>query len=184
MRIESAKIEIMMNQTEKILKQDSNSKVVIFVSFMGSVELLSNYFESYNPIILTGSVSKYKRQALISLFQEPNNKHRLFIGNLKVCSSGISLDDQFGQFPRFVFISPSYTIDHLHQATKRVFRAKTMSNAVVRFVYGKTQEDYLLLENSILKSLSRKTNVFKTILPTQVEDGEVFPGDYEDVYDE
>ena len=109
-------------------------------------------------------------------FQVSSTEHRLLISNLKVASTGIDLDDKHGDYPRKCYASPNYIISDLHQLTRRFLRMDTKSTAVVRFVYGKCGRR----ETSILNALARKSTVLKETLPTQVENGVHFPGEYDE----
>jgi superfamily II DNA or RNA helicase len=175
-KIESAKINTMVRVVKDILEDDANVKIGIFVNFTESLNRLQDLLKKYKPIRLDGGVHKNKRQILIDEFQEPNAKRRVIIANIQVASTGIDLDDKYGGFPRFAFASPNYKILDLHQLTRRFVRLDSKSNASFRFFYGKG----LNKENSILNALARKTNIMKDTLEGQVEEGIVFPGDYED----
>lgn len=175
-KIEAAKVNSMARVIEQTLEDYPTCKVGVFVNYTDSLFKLSDLLVKYKPLILYGSVNKNKRQELIDKFQEGNTKHRLIISNLKVASTGIDLDDKFGDFPRFAFASPNYEILVLHQLTRRFVRLDSKSNATFRFFYGLSSRK----ETSILNALARKTNVLKDTLEGQVEEGVVFPGDYEE----
>ena len=175
-KIEEAKINTFIRLAKEKLDSVSNCKIAIFVNYNKSIEKLKEAFNDYNPIILKGSVSKDKRQALIDEYQKPNLDKRVIIGNLKVCSTGIDLDDKEGTFPRYAYASPNYMILDLQQLIYRFRRTDSKSAANFRFVYGKANRK----EVSILNALSKKSEVLRDTLEEQVESGINFPGDYED----
>jgi hypothetical protein len=133
----------------------------------------------YKPLVLTGSVNKDRRQDLINKFQEPNTKHRVIIAIIKVASTGIDLDDKYGDYPRYAFSSPNYNILDLHQLTRRFVRLDSQSPATFRFFYGSVAKK----EMSILNALSRKTDVMKDTLEGQVSENIKFPGEYDDEFE-
>jgi hypothetical protein len=97
---------------------------------------------------------------------------------LKVGSVSFNLHDTVGDSQRFMFISPTYEIMLLHEATGRIFRHGSKSKGVVRFVFCKTEKRADL----ILDSLLTKTKILKDLLTQQVKDGIKFPGEYPKCY--
>jgi hypothetical protein len=150
--------------------------VGIFVNFTDNIHKIAELLADYNPVVVWGDIKKEKRQILFDRFQAPNLDYRVIIGNLKICSTGIDLDDKDGRFPRYAYACPNYTILDLHQLTRRFVRLDTKSDASFRFFYGKIAKK----ETSILSALLRKTAVLKDTLETQVGEGVKFPGDYEE----
>jgi hypothetical protein len=175
-KIELAKIRSMARVAIDVLESDPNSKVGLFATYVESLNILQDLLSDYKPLRLDGSVNKEKRQDLINKFQEGNLKHRLIIANMQVASTGIDLDDKFGQFPRYAFAIPKYNILDMHQLTRRFVRLDSKSNPIFRFFYGKSSRK----ETSILSALARKTTVLKDTLEGFIEGGVKFPGDYED----
>jgi hypothetical protein len=175
-KIEDAKINTFIRLAKERLIEIDKSKIAIFVNYNQSIEKLKEAFKEYNPIILHGSIPKDKRQNLIDEYQKPNLDKRVIIGNLKVCSTGIDLDDKEGNFPRYAYASPNYMILDLQQLIYRFRRTDSKSTATFRFVYGKANRK----ETSILNALSKKSEVLKDTLEEQVESGITFPGDYEE----
>lgn len=179
MKIEKAKVNAIARVAKNQLERDPNCKVGIFYNFTESIFRTAEILKEYNPIVFYGQIKKELRQGLVDKFQEPNLNHRLFIGNIAASSTGIDLDDKYGQFPRYAFASPNYNILDLHQLTRRFVRLDTKSTAIFRFFYG----DVARKETSILNALARKSGVMKDTLEGQVEEGVVFPGEYENVFE-
>jgi hypothetical protein len=175
-KIEDAKINTLIRVAKDKLKEIPNCKIAIFVNYNQSINKLKEAFNEYDPIVLHGSVAKDKRQTLIDQYQRYDLDKRVIIGNLKVCCTGIDLDDKEGNFPRFAYASPNYMILDLQQLIYRFRRTDSKSAATFRFVYGKANRK----EVSILNALSKKSKVLKDTLEDQVESGINFPGDYED----
>lgn len=171
--IESAKINTIIRIAKKQLDVDKNGKVIIYVNYKNSIELIANQLQKYNPVILTGSIAIGRRNKLISQFQENNNNVRLLISITRIGSVGIDLDDKFGGHPRYMFIVPDYRFLDLYQATGRINRICTKSPATVRFIYGKRFQN----ENRILDALAKKTTTTKDFIVT--DNPAPFPGDFD-----
>jgi len=192
MNIETSKIPILIRQALETLDENPNSKVIIYCSYNETIDAVASALDEYNPIIFNGRTKAEHRPALINSFNEPNTKHRLLIGNIKVGKQGINLHDTHGDFPRTMFIVPTYSIIDLHQAVGRIYRVGTKSLATVRFVYGESADmnkTPKMLEKSILNALSRKRAVLKESTEVEIteEDGDVerilYPGEYGNVHE-
>ena len=179
--IEFIKVRIFKRLALTKLKYSPNSKVLIYVWYLQSIQKLKEELAEFNPMILQGSVSAEKRADIIAKFQRPDNEHRLIIANVRVGGVGLSLDDTDGNFPRFQLVSPAYRMTDLHQSSGRIYRGTTKSMATVRFIYAGNFRE----EARILLALQQKSNVARSVLYDDT--GIVLPGDYEEyvesVYD-
>ena len=170
--IENAKMRLFIKLAKQRLEENPHNKVALFVNYTSSIEGLVKDLEEYNPLVLNGSVQKEDRQPIIDKFQEANQKYRILIGNIRVCSSGLDLDDKTGKFPRYVFANPNLNILDLQQLPYRFLRMNTKSSTVFRFVYVKNH-----LELGLLNNLKRKAKVMKE---TTGDEGEkVYVGNLE-----
>lgn len=175
MHIETYKLKTFARLARKKLEENTNCKVIIFLNYVSSIKYLQEQLSDFKPLIMYGVTNQRDRGKIVHSFQTDKDK-RLLIANLKVGGVSISLDDKIGDELRYTFISPSYSILDLHQATRRTYRDGTKSKSTIRFVYGKVGSR----ETSILNALARKNRVLKETLDTQVEHGIKFPGEYED----
>lgn len=180
--IEISKMNLFIKLARKRLEEDPNCKIALFVNYNTSIKRLVKGFEDYTPLVLDGSVDKEVRQDIIDKYQQPNLKHRVLIGNIRVCSSGIDLDDKNGKFPRYAYASPNLSILDLQQLPSRFLRMDTKSSTVFRFVYAKKYPEIGLLGN-----LRKKAKVMKETLKQQVDAGvefvgflEMIDGDYDE----
>ena len=142
--LEIAKADLFVSRADAYLKsKDHNYKIVIFVNNLETVDIIERGLASkgHNVGVITGSKKKEDRPAIVSLFQQPNNRLRVIVSTIKVTSVGISLDDRFGNWPRIALISPSYSIVNIVQATGRVLRITTRSTPAIRFVYANTDAE-------------------------------------------
>lgn len=180
---ENSKMEIFERKARERLKESwtlpdgrtAKNKVIIFVNFINSTIQLAEALAEYNPLVMKGDTKQDVRGSIIEEFQN-NPERRLLIAITRVGGAGINLDDQVGDRPRYMLISPNYNIIDIHQATGRISRNNTKSVATIRIVYGKVGAK----EMSILNALARKSDVMRQTLIEQVHNGIKFPGDYED----
>ena len=169
------------------LKSDPNCKVVVMLNYrhdedenggMVKNDLVSMLKkDGYEVLVINGSTPKDQRFANLEKFQRPNLDYRILIGNPQIIGEGCDLDDQDGRFPRVMFVSPSYFLIKLKQATGRIFRSKTKSDAKVIFVFAKD----LQKEIALLKRLAEKGVIVKENLEYK-EDVKLFDN-FESAYE-
>jgi len=197
--IERAKRNTFIRLAREDLESDPQCKVILCLNYLDNIHKIADKLKQYNPLVLVGEVTKDDdRWALISAFQEPNTRYRLFIMNTRVGSTGIDLDDTDGRFPRKMYIVPTYNLIDIHQSTGRVDRATTKSIASIKLVYGQIGSSAIPvqtlrrsnlpvnnsprsptiqnLEQSIFDALARKSAVVESVLYSS--DKVIFPGEY------
>jgi len=172
--IENAKMNIFITLAKKKLEENPNYKVCLFVNYTSSIKILQKGLKDYEPLVLDGKVPKEQRQDILTKFQEPTTRFRLLIGNIRVCSSGLDIDDKLGNFPRFIYANANLSILDLQQLPSRFLRLDTKSSSVFRFVYVRNYPEIGLLQN-----LKKKSKVMKQTTEKQVEEGTQFVGDLE-----
>ena len=172
--VERAKVPTLVRLAKETLTQNTQAKVIIYVWRRESVSKLASELQEFEPAILNGEVKAKDRTPIIDGFQQPTAEFRLIISHPVVGGVGISLDDTDGEWPRYMFVSPNYHHILLHQATGRIYRTNTKSDATIRFVYSQDCTD----ETSILNALARKDQVVKGSL-YQVEESIQYPGSYQ-----
>lgn len=170
--IETAKISTMVRIGRQWLNNNLCGKLVICVNYTETLNDIAEGLRDFNPLILNGKVS-HKRKAEIRDEFQGDNDSRLLIANLKVCSTGIDLDDKFGHRPRFCLISPNYSTIDLYQLCYRFLRMNTKSAPTIHIMYGRHA-----CELPVLKALASKSKVMKETTEGQTEAGVVFPCDF------
>lgn len=173
--IEFSKRHIFLREILKILEESENTKVVLACSFIKTIDFVFESLIKYDPIRMTGSIPKERRNAMLADFQEPSNKYRVLIGNLDVLSTGIDLDDKEGNFPRRVFVSPNYKTMILRQFMFRFKRKLTKSDTTIDMVYAKLDG---LDESRLIDALVKKGRVMKEA-SQDLNEGEAYPEDYD-----
>lgn len=135
---------------------------------------LSDAFKMYNPAVIHGGVNLEKRQQSIQAFQQDAGC-RVFLATIGTGCEGINLHDTIGNEPRFMYILPNYRAGQIHQASHRIYREGTKSEATITLVFGPSDAP----EKSILSALSRKGGVLKRITD-HGKYGVLFPGEYDE----
>jgi len=166
--IERGKVDVFVSLVGLIMTRFPQSKVIVALNYLNSISCIANRLTPLKPLVLTGAVRPVQRRQLIDSFQQPNLNHRVIIANSSVIATGLDLDDKDGAFPRFMFISPSYYLERLHQVAGRIQRCDTKSKATVRYVY----HDKIHQERAILMRLAEKAQVMDAITPYATQ----FPG--------
>jgi len=180
--LEKAKLPLFVKKAKEILENDDYGKVVLFVNYIDNLRYLMNELKDYGVVDIQGKLTVEQRSKNINAFQEPTSDVRVIVGTTITGGVGVNLHDTNGRFPRTMFITPTFNMIEIHQATGRIYRVGTKSNANVRFVYGNIPSKDE--ESRIINSLARKSEVIKEILDKQVESGVKFPSDYDNEIEE
>lgn len=173
MAVEASKVPTWRRVALQVLTAHQGAKVIISVNFIGTIVRLTELLEAYHPLILTGSVPARNRRRIIRRFNT-DSTHRVLLMTTQTGGVGINLHDTVGNAPRFMLLSPSYKLLDLVQATGRIYRVGTASDATIRIVYGLG----FSIEVGILTSLVRKTDVLKGVLDDELVTELLLPGDY------
>ena len=112
-----------------------NNKLVLFVYHRKTFELFMNEFKNI-CVGINGGTSINERQKAVDDFQN-NDKVKLFIGQIKSCSAGLTLTKANAT----AFVEFGSTCKQMEQAEDRVHRISQEADSV--FAY------YLILENSV-----------------------------------
>lgn len=173
-KIELIKVDIILRNTISVLLNNPKTKICIMLNFTEPLTKLAEALGNYYPVIVNGKVPKEKRIEILSKFQEDSDECRLVIANMDVLSTGVDLDDKFGDRPRYVFASPNYKTMIIQQMTYRFLRVDTKSDTTIDFVYGDCNAE----ESSILGCLSKKACVMRDASKDSNNDRVMYPDQY------
>jgi len=173
--IETSKIDTFHRLARKDLEFDPSKKVVIGLNYSATIKDVAALLSEYNPLIIDGSKSVKARRDILDKFQAPTSEYRLLIGNITVISTGIDLDDKYGEFPRTCYVSPNYNTIHIYQLGHRFLRGlDTKSDTDIYMVYSDNR-----VERRMMESLMSKGQIMKSVTREQADSGIVFPCDYQ-----
>ena len=171
--IERAKVNTSIRLARETLLENPQAKVLLFFSFIDDMKKATDALSEFDPLLMYGETKTSERSEIEEKFQRPTDEFRLLISNPVVGGVGINLDDRDGNWPRTMFIIPSYYFINLQQCTGRIYRpATTRSDARIFFIYSKDFPH----EVSIIDSLFRKAQVLRSI--KNINDSDPLPGEY------
>lgn len=191
--IESGLIPTFIRITESRLARFPNLKIILALNGIETIETISTYFSNkgYNTLTYYGKTKDNERVSIRNKFNYPSTEHRILVGNIKMLSTGIDLDDRDGRFPRLCLARPNYEALLMYQLSYRFNRGlETKSKAQIEYIYGCiTEKDEIsntyvqVNERRLLDNLQSKGEFMKNITPEQAEVGVEFPGDYPFYYE-
>jgi len=158
--IAESKIQDTIEIAENIIEQ--GKKVIIFTNFTDTLNKINDHFGK-SSVKLDGKMSKPQRQNSVDEFQN-NDKIKVFVGNLKAAGVGITLTSAEAVIMNDLSFVPS---DH-SQAEDRSYRYGQKSNVSVFYpIFENT------IEGIIYDILSKKKNVFETVMGDNENKGDV-----------
>jgi superfamily II DNA or RNA helicase len=150
--IELLRIDAIYELTVKYLNE--NKSVAIFVNFTKTTEELSRRLGT--KCIIWGAQSLKERSKSIDDFC--TDKSRVIICNIQCSSTGISLHDTNGTYPRVSIISPTWSAQDLIQVLGRIHRAMGKTDCVQQILFCKgTIEESV---GNIIKSKINNIRIF------------------------
>lgn len=157
--IELAKIPLFKRVIREALDARNNCKVIMAANYLDTVAALQDHFREEQPLVMTGAHKDKERDQIINLFQNDDSRRLLIVS--QVGRVGVDLDDQDGDKPRILFISPCYSFIKVGQMIGRVFRLNTKSDVIVRLVYAHNSkyQSSMHQELRILQALHRKEKI-------------------------
>jgi len=141
---------------------DQEKKVIIFTNFTDTLNQFVDYFKK-DCVYLDGSCSKNQRQEAVDRFQN-DDKVKVFVGNLKAAGVGITLTAAEVIIMNDLSFVPS---DH-SQAEDRAYRIGQNKGVSIYYpIFENT------IEGKIYDILSRKKNIFETVMGDNIDTGTV-----------
>lgn len=172
--------ELIQIKVKMDIKNKTRNKYIICCFHNKHVDTFAKALAEYNPIVMRGVVQKSIRQPLIDKFQENNGDYKIFIGNIKVISVGIDLDDKFGTWPRELWLIPNYYVIDQQQTIYRIKRMNTASVAKVNFLYIEDEENEgENPETRLITQMAKGPMLLGKFHPKQASI-KMFPCDFED----
>lgn len=135
-----------------------NVKVVVFLNYKESVDIIMRFLSHLNPVAITGeyNCNEVVRNSIIEKFQQPNLDSRLILLMSQIGSDGIELDDKDGNFPRVSIGLPDFYNSRYFQCPGRTYRRFTKSNSLYFFIMINSPE---CSEESLDKSINTKSKI-------------------------
>lgn len=111
------------------LEAEAYQKVIVFAHHKDVIKELAAQLGPFLPLVVTGETPPAARQKAIDTFQTAP-AHRVFIGNIQACSTGITLTAA----NQVVFAEASWTPSDNAQAAKRAHRIGQTRPVFVRMI--------------------------------------------------
>lgn len=155
-----------------------NVKVVVFLNYKESVDIIMRFLKYLNPVSITGdhTCTESVRNSIVAKFQQPNLESRLLLIMSQIGSDGIELDDVHGNFPRVSIGLPDFYNSRYFQCPGRTFRRFTKSNSLYFFIMVNSEE---CNEESLDRSINNKS---KVMIETLRNNEIIAPMDFEKIY--
>jgi len=149
--IADEKISQTIELAENIIEQDK--KVIIFCNFTDSLNKIAEHFGKV-AVKLDGNSSQLQRQNAVDQFQD-NTKIKVFVGNLKAASVGITLTSA----EVVIFNDISFLPSDMAQAEDRAYRYGQKNNVLVYYpIFQNT------LEMIIYDVVNNKKKIIATVM--------------------
>lgn len=163
---------------EHVFRSVKNVKVIVFLNYIESVDIIMKFLPHLGPIAITGdhACTEQVRNNIVEKFQRPNLDSKLLLIMSQIGSDGIELDDTDGNYPRVSIGLPDFYNSRYFQCPGRTFRRFTKSNSLFFFIMINSDE---CLEESLDKSINNKS---KVMIETLRNNEIIAPMDFEKIY--
>jgi len=176
--MEHAKVRVFIRVARQYLDANSQCKVIVTFNYLAEIELVKEALAAYGARDIQGCVSRNQRGANIKLFNEASATCRVLVCQLTTISSGCSLHDCTGAWPRVMLLSPSPYAVHMMQAYGRIKRVGVKGSVTVIEVYtSSTSVASARDELRVMTMLLQKSLVIASVAEQQHDDGVPFPGE-------
>ncbi|MDO9174113.1 MAG: NADAR family protein, partial [Actinomycetota bacterium] len=185
--LEHMKKELFSVRAHAVCQDNPRAKVIIALNRLGTIEWTAEDLraQGYGVEVITGAVSAADRLAILERFQAPDARTRILIVQITAACQGISLHDVTGEWPRTTLISPSALATPIVQMMFRTKRIGVRGRIAIEIVYGGSGEAARRTdaqrripdEHTVMKLLTKKSHVIKSVQAQMVQDGVPFPVD-------
>lgn len=136
-----------LNVVQEVIEEASH-KVLVFVPFTHTIELLKNHLDKHNISceVINGSVSVNKRSEIVKMFQE-NESPRVLIIQPQAASHGLTLTAA----NTIIWYAPCASVETYLQANARIDRPGQVNNMTIVHISGSPIETkmYALLRSNV-----------------------------------
>jgi SNF2 family DNA or RNA helicase len=136
-----------LNVVQEVVEEASH-KVLVFVPFTHTIELLKNHLDKHNISceVINGSVSVNKRSEIVKMFQE-NESPRVLIIQPQAASHGLTLTAA----NTIIWYAPCASVETYLQANARIDRPGQVNNMTIVHISGSPIETkmYALLRSNV-----------------------------------
>jgi vacuolar-type H+-ATPase subunit E/Vma4 len=152
-KVELLKVPLFVEMIEEGI--ENGMSIVVFLNFTETIDALS---ERLNTKCIVNGDPKYIkfRQQNIDDFQ--SDKQRVILINIQAGSSGLSLHDLNGNYPRMSIISPSYSAVLMRQSTGRIWRDSAKSKSIQKIIFASGT-----VEEKVCESVKQKLENMDTL---------------------
>lgn len=145
-----SKIDGTVAHAEEILRANKYQHLVIFGLHRHVLLELHRRLEHYRPAIIMGETAADKRQARIDRFCNPENRTRVFLGQIK--AAGVGIDGLQNITSRCLIVEPSWVPADNAQAIMRLHRHGQRNPVLAEFVMLNDP-----LDQYVITTIRRKT---------------------------
>ena len=136
-----------LNVVREVIEESSH-KVLVFVPFTHTIDLLKKHLEKHNITceVINGSVPVNRRSEIVKTFQEDENP-RVLIIQPQAASHGLTLTAA----NTIIWYAPCSSVETYLQANARIDRPGQVNNMTIVHVKGSSVEEkmYALLRNNV-----------------------------------
>ncbi len=136
------------------LENKAYEKIVVFAQHKDVIKRLAQDLSQWRPVVVSGEVSKERRQEAIDKFQS-ESETRVFIGQTQACATAITLHAA----NQVIFVEASWTPSDNAQAAKRCHRIGQHRPVFVR-VLGLANS----IDETVAKALARKSKAISQLI--------------------
>lgn len=144
---------------------DNRRKAIVWAEHHDVIDALMEKLAELSPVKIDGRDNLRSRQFAVQRFLE-NPFTRIFIGNIKAASTGLTLVSDRFECSDAYFVEASYTPGDNYQSACRIHRIGQRDAVLARmFVASKT------LDERVMQILTRKTNDLAALFEGETIDG-------------
>lgn len=130
------------------------TKLIFGCFYLETINKLMKRLKRHPVACIQGSTPEQERERIIAEFQQPTSKVKILVANYDIISTGINLDDVYGDWPRKLYVAVNPKIMMTHQLRYRITRATTKSKSEMYIVATEDDNIHRTHKKSTIMSLS------------------------------